>query len=98
MRNSLFAWGPRFRRKLRSTVPVGAVDVAPTLRHLLGLPQPSVDGRVLAETLAGSAAAPTVREEVLEAALPDGSYRQTLTLARVAQTSYVVQAHAVRKD
>ena len=38
MRNSLFAWGPRFKRGLRSDVPAGVVDVAPTVRHLLGLP------------------------------------------------------------
>jgi len=52
MRNSLFAWSPRFKRSLRSTIPAGTVDVAPTVRHLLGLPQPDADGRILTEALA----------------------------------------------
>src|SRR5206468_10255691 len=52
MRNSLFAWGPSFKRELRSPVPVGIVDVAPTVRRVLGLPQVPADGRILAEALA----------------------------------------------
>ncbi|HET7770866.1 MAG TPA: alkaline phosphatase family protein, partial [Chloroflexota bacterium] len=96
MRNSLFAWGPSFRRDLRSAVPAGTVDVAPTIRHLLALPQVEADGRVLLEALAGSSDTPAVSAETLDAALPNGSYRQALTLARVGHTSYVVQAQAWR--
>jgi arylsulfatase A-like enzyme len=96
MRNSLFAWGPSFRRGVRSEVPVGTVDVAPTLRRILSLPQTECDGRVLDELLAGDAPAPAVTTRTLDAALPDGSYRQTLTLARVGATDYVVQANAWR--
>ncbi|HEU5318699.1 MAG TPA: alkaline phosphatase family protein [Chloroflexota bacterium] len=97
MRNSLFAWGPRFRRALRSDTPVGAVDVAPTVRLLLGLPQTECDGRVLEELLDVDAPAPHATTRTLDAALPDGSYRQSLTLARVGATDYVVQATAWRQ-
>ena len=94
MRNSLFAWGPRFKPSHRSTLPCGIVDVAPTVRHLLGLPPQDADGRLLVEALAGAAEPPTATDETLEAALPDRSYRQRLTLARVASTTYVHGAQA----
>ena len=96
MRNSLFAWGSSFKRGLRSAIPAGAVDVAPTIRHLLRLPQPEADGRLLTEALASSTETPTSSTETLSASLPDNSYHQTLTLARVHQTTYVVQATAQR--
>ncbi len=94
MRNSLFAWGPRFKRSHRSALPCGIVDVAPTVRHLLGLPQQDADGRFLLEALAGSDERPTATDDTLEASLPDGTYRQTLTLTRVASTTYVHGAQA----
>jgi hypothetical protein len=93
MRNSLFAWGPHFQRGLRSEVPAGIVDVAPTTRHLLGLPGVPADGRLLHELLAGSAtpSAVNVRRETHEAhaSWPGGGYRQRLYRACVGHTSYL---------
>jgi arylsulfatase A-like enzyme len=97
MRNSLFAWGPRFKRGLRSDVPAGVVDVAPTVRHLLGLPGAAADGRVLAEALAGGPAPETV--EVVRTAheAAAGGLRQRLRRASVGGTSYLEGVDAWRE-
>ena len=96
MRNSLFAWGPRFKRALRSPVPAGIVDVAPTVRALLGLPQAPADGRVLAEALlAGPAPSDVpVASETHDAAAywPGGGYCQRIRLARVGATTYLARS------
>jgi hypothetical protein len=52
LHNTLVVQGPDFRRGWRSSVPVGNVDICPTLVHLLGLRGGSTtDGRVLSEAL-----------------------------------------------
>ncbi len=44
--------GPGIKEGIRRDVPVRLIDVAPTIAHLLGLPQPAqADGRVLLEAL-----------------------------------------------
>jgi arylsulfatase A-like enzyme len=102
MHNALFAWGPRFKRGLRSTVPAGIVDIAPTVRRLLDLPAIDLDGRVLEEALVGGPAPPavpvsrTVHEA--EARLTSGTYRQRVHLASVAGTTYLVRAETERSE
>lgn len=55
IRNTLVMAGPGLRQGLRSALPVGNWDIAPTLLCLLGLPiPPTVQGRVLAEALSGA--------------------------------------------
>ena len=75
MHNTLVAAGPDFKRGWRDELPSGNVDLAPTIAHLLALPNPpKMDGRVLAEALSGpvgSAPAPP-RSERVESALPGG--------------------------
>src|SRR5262249_3400044 len=51
VRNTLIAAGPHFKSGLRSNIPSGNVDVAPTIAHLLGFELPGADGRVLHEAL-----------------------------------------------
>ncbi len=86
--NTLIAAGPDIVAGLRSELPSGNVDVAPTLYHLLGIEPPSkLDGRVLSEALAdgGGAATPpeTTRKEATRD-LPNGKkwtqWIQTTTL------------------
>ncbi len=93
LRNSLFAWGPRYKRRLRSEVPAGIVDVAPTVRHLLGLPAGPGDGRVLHEALAGGpgCARLEVTGSVHEGAVrwPGGGFRQRLRRVMVEGASYL---------
>jgi arylsulfatase A-like enzyme len=97
MRNSLFAWGPRFKSGLRCAVPAGIVDVAPTVRHLLGLPATATDGRVLHEALLGG---PEPRDvEVVRTAheAAAGDFRQRLRRATVGGTSYLEGVDAWRE-
>jgi predicted AlkP superfamily pyrophosphatase or phosphodiesterase len=50
--NLLLASGPDFRQGLRSELPSGNVDLAPTLASVLKLDMGKTDGRVLRESLA----------------------------------------------
>lgn len=52
LRNTLICAGPEFRRGWRNPVPVGNIDICPTLTELLGLDSGTpTDGRVLREAL-----------------------------------------------
>ncbi|MEX1829669.1 alkaline phosphatase family protein [Luteibacter sp. CQ10] len=51
--NTLIASGPDFREGLRSSLPSGNVDLAPTLAAILKLDLGKPDGRVLREALRG---------------------------------------------
>jgi arylsulfatase A-like enzyme len=63
--NNMAAMGPDFKRGFVDPLPVGNVDIAPTLAHLLGfdLPSGGLAGRVLTEALARgpTGAAPPMR-------------------------------------
>lgn len=54
VRSVFIAAGPAFKKGLRSEVPAGVIDVAPTLARALGLEMPSAEGRALLEILADS--------------------------------------------
>jgi arylsulfatase A-like enzyme len=98
MRNSLFAWGPSFQRELRSSVPAGIVDVAPTVRQLLGLPAVETDGRVLQELLVGgpdpSKMGQATETHDAEVSWPGGAYRQRAVVSKVGGTSYLDRVDA----
>ena len=90
MRNALFARGGSFRRGARIKSPTGNIDLAPTILHLLGIPAPAMDGRVLREALPGGkpvgwqTRAYTARRE-----LPGGTYRQRIRVSSVGNARYV---------
>ncbi|MDQ3701024.1 MAG: hypothetical protein M3442_08915, partial [Chloroflexota bacterium] len=99
MRNSLFAWGPRFHRQRHTSLPAGIVDVAPTVRHLLGLPPEPTDGRILHEALStppgqepATTAPLTQTVHEASAAWPGGGYRQRVHLSTVGATTYLNRA------
>jgi arylsulfatase A-like enzyme len=52
--NTLIAFGPDFKSGMKDEFPSGNIDVAPTIAHLLGLPLPNTDGRVLFEAIKNS--------------------------------------------
>ena len=57
MRNTLVAAGPDFKSGFVNELPSGNADLAPTILHILGVPQDSgspMDGRVLREALLDS--------------------------------------------
>jgi arylsulfatase A-like enzyme len=51
--NTLLMTGPDFRKNVRSDLPSGNVDLAPTLAAVLGLDLGKADGRVLREAVEG---------------------------------------------
>ncbi len=94
MHNTLIAAGPDLRRGFIDPLPTSNVDVAPTLAHLLGLqPASAMDGRVLSEALADSAAPDpgAVTHETLSAEtdIPGGKWRQTLEVSRYQGETYL---------
>ncbi len=57
LHNTLIANGPDFRKGFRDELPSSNVDLAPTVAHLLALPNvPPMDGRVLTESFASDVA------------------------------------------
>lgn len=91
--NTLVAAGPSFRRGASIMMPSGNIDIAPTVLHLLGIrSQEKLDGRVLAEALAGGEEDPAaVQTETLgtRRAFGDEEWRQYLKRSRVGETIYL---------
>ena len=64
LRNTLVCQGPDFVAGWRDPAPVGSIDIAPTLAHILGLAAGSpFEGRVLHEALDGTSPEWTKRDE-----------------------------------
>lgn len=78
--NVLLLHGPAFGPPRRDLTPAGIVDVAPTVLHLLGLPDGGMDGRVL------TAAAPPAQ------ACRCAAGGITLATRRVGETVYLDRA------
>ncbi len=77
MHNTLVAGGPDFKKGMISELPSGNPDLAPTILHILGVPQPlPMDGRVLHEALAfGTSSASTPETKTIEAKRELGLFR-----------------------
>ena len=90
VRNTLIAWGPHFKRSVKTRAPAGNVDIAPTILALLGVDEcEGMEGRVLSEALAGGPdpehAPVDTRTHVAEA----GTYRAALQLSAANGGHYV---------
>ena len=97
MRNTLVAGGPGFRPGLTSETPSGNVDVVATILHLLGIkPAATLDGRVLAEALAGDAKLPAVKTERREASRrgEKSTWKQYLQVTTVGGSIYFDEGNA----
>jgi predicted AlkP superfamily pyrophosphatase or phosphodiesterase len=93
MHNNLIAAGPDFRHGKVTDLPSGNVDLAPTIRHILGITPPQqLDGRILSEAMI-NIDAPTLKPETktIEAAKDflSGTWRQSLQISRVGSTIYL---------
>jgi len=92
LRNTLVAQGPDFRVGWRNPVPVGNIDIAPTLTHLLRLDTGSpFEGRVLAEALRDGApeAAWESNEETVAFTARGREWIQRVWFERIGETAYV---------
>ena len=101
LHNTLVANGPSFQRGFRDELPTANTDLAPTIAHLLGLPNPPpMDGRDLNEALVHPAADHPVsspKTERLEAesvnhGLP---WKQYLQITRYEGVDYLDEGNAV---
>jgi arylsulfatase A-like enzyme len=93
VRNTLLAWGASFKRQAVIGTPVGNVDVTPTILALLGIADhDGLDGRVLAEALAGGPDPARVEVETRVHTVEAGAYRAALQVSSVAGRRYVDQS------
>lgn len=90
--------GSHFRAGVRSALPSGIVDIAPTILRLLGLPQPaSMTGRPLDEGLDGpDVAAGDIEREEFRAGF--NGYNQVLHRTRVNGKVYLDHAERIEID
>lgn len=99
----LIAAGPDLKRGLRSEVPTGNVDLAPTILHLLGIKPPAgMSGRVLHELLRDGPSAEDVRvhehRHTAAVELHDGfRYEAELETLQVGTTVYIRGARTTRR-
>ncbi|MFI5377067.1 MAG: alkaline phosphatase family protein [Candidatus Rokuibacteriota bacterium] len=97
VRNTLFAWGPGFKRRTVVHAPAGIADLAPTILALLGLPDgEGFDGRVLTEALAGGPDPEEVIEETRVHTVETGGYRAAVQMSQVAGRRYVDKSWRIR--
>lgn len=89
----LIANGASFQSGSQSQIPTGAIDLLPTILHLIGLPQPdAIDGRPLWELMRRPQGEPgVVARSVVEPLTPSRNAAQPAQLAfhQVGQTSYL---------
>jgi len=90
MKNLLVGAGPAFRRGVRSEIPCGIVDIAPTILSITGTPIPEVwQGRPLTEGLAGSDDHSELAVEWETIGTSDDHSNQTVERAWVRGTPYL---------
>jgi arylsulfatase A-like enzyme len=93
LHNTLVMQGPDFRSGWRSDVPVGNIDICPTLVHLLGLEHGSaMDGRVVSEALetwTGADPEWTTHSETQPFNARGNEWQQRIWFDRVGQARYL---------
>jgi len=93
LHNTLVMQGPEFRQGWRSPVPVGNIDICPTLVEVLGLNSGSeMEGRVLSEALLtwkGADPVWTTTEEVQPFSARGRNWQQKIWFEVVGQSSYL---------
>ena len=83
------AQGTAFKSGFETVHPAGIIDVAPTILDCLGLIQPpTMDGRVLVESLNNSGVEPPPAETRTQK-VNSGTRVQYLTSTRVGSTTYL---------
>ena len=97
VRNTLVAWGVDFKKGATVTAPAGNVDMAPTVLAVLGIDEcHGMDGRVLAEALAGGPDTEQVAADTCTHTVDAGAYRAALQVSTVDGRRYVDKSWRVR--
>ena len=97
VRNTFLAWGPSFKKRTTVRVPVGNVDVAPTILALLGLAEPDeLDGRVLAEALADGPDPEQIAVATRVHIVETGVYRAAVQVSEAEGHRYVDKSWRIR--
>jgi arylsulfatase A-like enzyme len=97
--NSMAAMGPDFKRGFSDAAPIGNIDIAPTLAHILGFDLPStgkLTGRVITEALAAGPAAPAVKPQILISAPTSAGVRTILHYQELNGVRYYDRACMVK--
>jgi len=90
VRNTFLAWGVDFKKRTIVRVPVGNVDVTPTILALLGIAEhDGLDGRVLAEALEGGPDEERLAVETRVHTVEAGAYRAAVQVSTVDGCRYV---------
>jgi arylsulfatase A-like enzyme len=97
VRNTLIAWGADFKKGATVTAPAGNADVAPTVLAVLGIDEArGMDGRVLAEALAGGPDAEQIAVATRTHTVEAGAYRAAVQVSTVAGRRYVDKGWRIR--
>ncbi len=93
MQTIFYANGPSFAQGVRDIAPTGALDVAPTIAHVLGLPTlADAYGRVITELLRSSGNPDPITQGVLtsKTTLPDGRvFFEAVQIEHVGAETYI---------
>jgi len=90
VRNTFLAWGAGVKKGVTVGVPVGNVDVTPTVLALLGIDgEAGLDGRVVTEALEGGPDPERVAVETRIHTAAAGAYRAALQISTVDGRRYV---------
>ena len=99
--NNMAAMGPDFKAGFVDRAPVGNMDIAPTLAHILGVELPSagtLKGRVLDEALSGGGAASTPAQKTMRSQPGPGGVSTLLEYQQFGGVTYLDDACLVAKD
>ena len=93
--NNMAAIGPDFKKRFVDDSPVGNVDIAPTLAHLMGITLPgfgSLRGRVLSEAIAGGPQRAHALRQSVRSDVAESGKATTLNYQQVGAVRYYDEA------
>jgi len=97
VRNTFLAWGVDFKKRTTVRVPVGNVDVTPTILALLGIAERGgLDGRVLTEAFEDGPDAEQLAVDTRVHTVEAGVYGAAIQMSEVAGRFYVDKSWRIR--
>ena len=99
--NNMAAMGPDFKAGFVDKTPVGDIDIAPTLAHILGVTLPStgkLTGRVLNESLTGGNAATAPEHRTTQSQPGPGGLKTLLEYQQFGGVTYLDDSCMAGKD